>query len=191
MKKLIPALLAGALLLVGATVALAQTEDSDPSTTATEDGPATGDTFSGHPDRGAILGGVLDDLVTDGTLDRDQADAVIAALEAKQAELLTQRDELRAAWEEAWADDVLTADEAAALAGDGPLGDEITDPDGLLADYWADGQLTRDELAQARQALGIGGRGHHRGRFGDEPDSTPDTEESSFSTPGTPAEAGA
>jgi hypothetical protein len=191
MKKLLPAILAAVLLLVGATVALAQTEDPDTSATTVDDGATPADVARGHGDRGRVLQSVLDDLVEDGTLTQAQADAVIAGIDEKKAEFQVQREELRAAWDEAWADDVLTEDEAAALVGDGPFGDAITDPEGPLADYWTDGQLTRDELAEARASLGFGRRGHHRGAFGGNNSETPETEESSFPTLDPAGQAGA
>jgi len=190
MKRIATFVLAGLLLVVGASVALAQTDDGDTTTdTSTEpEDDASPDRF-GH--RGEVLQSVLDDLVADGTLTQDQADAVIAALEEKRTEFQSLRDELRAGWDEAWADDVLTEDEVADLADGLPFADRLTDPDGPLAEYWEDGQLTRDELAEAREAFGFGRGGrHHHGPWADDTE-TPDTEESSFLSPDDSAGVGA
>ena len=62
MKKLLPALLAGVLLLVGATVALAQTEDPDTSATTVDDAATAADVARGHGDRGRVLQSVLDEI---------------------------------------------------------------------------------------------------------------------------------
>lgn len=177
MKKLIPAVLTVALVVVGASVAMAQSGESDSTTTTTvtEDADALPGRL-GH--RGEALQEVLDDLVADDTITQEQADAIVAALEAKKAEFLAERDAVRAAWDEAWSDDVLTEDEAAELADAAPFRGDLLDPEGPLAQYWEDGQLTRDELAQARESLGFGHRGHH-GRFGDF-DESDDTLDSGF-----------
>lgn len=155
MRKMIAVLAAGALILGGAAVAFAQTDE--------------GETTSTHrSERGGHISGVLDDLVENGTISQDQADAIVAALEAKRdelhaarEELRVERDEARAALTEAWSDGVLTEDEAADL----PFGDRLTDPDGPFAEAWSDGQLTRAEFDEIRAELaphrGFRGRGHH------------------------------
>ncbi len=155
MRKLILAVTVGALLLVGASVAVAQTEDGS-------------DTAVGRV--GGLITDVLEDLVSDGTLTQDQADAVVTALDDKRSEFRAQREEVRAAWDEAWSDDVLTEEEAASLADSTRFGDRLVDPEGPLAEYWEDGQLTRDELEEARGELGFGRGGHHRGPRGGLPD---------------------
>lgn len=190
MKRIVTAVLAALLMIIGASVAMAQTDDSDGSTSTTTELDDAGAWPGRVGQRGEVLQGVLDELVTEGTLTQDQADAVVDALDAKRTEFEAQRDELRAAWDEAWSDDILTEDEAAELAADAPFGDRLVDPDGPLAQYWEDGQLTRDELAEAHQGLGLRRGGRH-GRWADDGAAFPGTEDSSFSTRGAPAGFGA
>jgi hypothetical protein len=156
MKKTILAAAVGVMVLAGATVAFAQTDESTTSTTTVTDA-TEGRLFGGYAD-------VLDGLVTDGTITQDQADAIVAAFQEHHAAMRAQRDAVRAAMEEAWSDGVLTEDELTALPNGGS---RLTDPDGPLAEYWEDGQLTREELEEARSEglIGRGGR-HGRGGFG-------------------------
>lgn len=153
MRKTILAALVGVMVLAGATVALAQTDDSATSTTTEDD--SIGRLFGGYAD-------VLDGLVTDGTLTQEQADAVVTAFREHRAEMKATRDAVRAAMEEAWSDGVLTEDELSALPNGGS---RLTDPDGPLAGYWEDGQLTQEELDEAR-AEGLIGRGGRHGGGG-------------------------
>lgn len=172
MKKTILAAAVGLMVLAGATVAFAQTNESATSTT-TATGASADRLFGGYAD-------VLDGLVTDGTLTQEQADAVVAALEAHHAAMHAQRDTVRAAMQEAWSDGVITEDELSALPNGGS---RLTDPDGPLAEYWEDGQLTQEELDEARSEgfIGRGGR-HGRGGFGPFGDSTttPEADDTSF-----------
>jgi hypothetical protein len=105
---------------------------------------------------GEILDEVLADLVAEGTLDQGEADAVKAAVEAKQEEVHAERE----AWREEnpgrmergfrrgfvmgglLEDGVIDADELAELPDDHPL----NDPDGPAAEYLTDGRLTEDEV---------------------------------------------
>ncbi|MGF1667689.1 MAG: hypothetical protein ACFCVC_15635 [Acidimicrobiia bacterium] len=164
MRKTILAALVGVMVLAGATVAFAQTDDST-TTTTTQDN-STGRLFGGYSD-------VLDGLVTDGTLTQEQADAVVAAFQEHRGAMRANRDAVREALQEAWSDGVITEDELSALPNGGS---RLTDPDGPLAEYWEDGQLTQDELDEARSEglIGRGGR-HGRGGFGQ-----PDADDTSF-----------
>jgi hypothetical protein len=153
MKKVAVLAVALVLVMAGASVAVAQTEDG-------------ADTPLGRA--GTFIGEVLDSLVSDGTLTQDQADAVSDAVQTAHEERWAAAEERRAAVEEAWSDDVLTEEEAATLSDDGHMG-QLLDPDGPLAEYWEDGRLTRDELDEAREAgvLGFGPGGHRgHGQFG-------------------------
>ena len=157
MRKTIMAVVAAAAVLVvgGAIGAVAQEDD-----TTTDDTAAEVELRPGHRHYHGFGGVLLDEMVADGVIDQSTADDITAWLEERRAEARAEREERRAAFEEAWADDVLTLDEAEALGG--PFADT---EDGPLADAWADGQLTRDEVEEARAELG-GRRGHHRGPFG-------------------------
>jgi hypothetical protein len=153
MRKTIMAMLAAAAVLVigGAIGAAAQTGDEpEGDTTVTE--------TDIRPVRGHLLEGVLDEMVADGVITDDQAAEIADWLENKRTELAAQRDELRAAFEAAWADDVLTADEVAEF----PFADRLTAEDGPFAEAWADGQLTRDEFDAVKAELGGRHFGHHR-----------------------------
>jgi len=158
MRKTIMAMLAAAAVLVigGAIGAAAQTDDEPVSdTTVTE-------TESRHV-RGQLLEGVLDEMVADGVITDDQAIEIAEWLENKRTELAAQREEMRAALEAAWADDVLTTDEVADL----PFADRLTAEDGPFAEAWEDGQLTREEFDAIKAEIGRRGFGHdRRGPFG-------------------------
>jgi hypothetical protein len=156
MRETIAILAAGVLIIGGAAVASAQVDETDDPVPAHE--MKRGD----HADE------VLAELVEDGTITQAQSDAIVAAFEAKRVELQAQREERRAEMEaareqleEAWSDDVLTLEEAEAL----PFADRLTDPEGPLAEAWADGELTKDEVREARQEIGPrrghGPRGFH------------------------------
>ena len=141
-----PAFLAVAVLVIGgAAVALAQTEDAPEGESAVEK------VFRG----GEMLADVLADLVTDGTINQSQSDAIVAAVEEQHTLRRAEHEAFRAQMEEFWADDVLTADELAQLPEGHPLlGDEF-------AEAAVDG-LTKDEI---REIAPFGGRGFH-GRRG-------------------------
>ncbi len=192
MGKLL-AVLVGMTMLIGGAVALALitasdtavAEDAPVATAATTEFGASVDDAAevddeaveevqvdradrARPSRGDVLGGVLDDLVADGTITQDQADQ-IAATVAERATAL--REELRAQRGEGAADSrglrflggaadllddgVIDADELASLGVDHPL----NDPEGPAAQYLDDGQLTADELTELAAEL--------RGNFGD------------------------
>lgn len=126
MRKAILAVATGALVLGGSLVVLAQ------------DG-ATGDTD--RPAKGAVVE-VLDELVSEGTLTQEQADAVIAALEVKRDEVRAEHEAVRQQLEEFWADDELTQEEIDQLPGWHRLS--------RASDMLEDGVITRDELRDLR-----------------------------------------
>lgn len=111
---------------------------------------------AGPPRRGAILEEVLQGLVEDGTITEAQKTAIVDALQARIAEIREEfpgprrpHGVLGPRIREALADGVITADELEEL----PDGHPLKDPDGPAAPYLDDGQLTRDELRQMRQAF--------------------------------------
>ncbi len=138
MKNKVLAAMAVGGLLVGAGLvtsivsapgtATAQ-EDTD---STTEDGP--------FPRILGFLGDVLDGLVDDGTIDQDQADAILEATSDKASELRDEHDAVRQQLRDFLEDGVITEDEAAQLPEDHPLLSDRYD------EAWADGQITRDEL---------------------------------------------
>jgi polyhydroxyalkanoate synthesis regulator phasin len=153
-RRLIGIPLAGLLLVGGATVALAQ-----------------GGYLGGGPQgTGSILSDVLDELVTDGTINQGQADAIETAVDERRTELQTEAEALREQMQEFLSDGTLSADELAQLPEDHPLRN--------LDQFLEDGQLTQDEL---RQLGGFGrGFGHHGMRG--EPPTTDDSSEDSDET---------
>jgi hypothetical protein len=163
MKKVLAALAASGVLIAGGFVTAAV---SAPSTAVAQEAPETGDDVV-RPERGAILDEVLDQLVTDGVIDSDQATAIRDALEAKHDEMREQfgdhpgfrkhrgfRDGDRPNMRGFLEDGVIDADELAEL----PEGHPLADPDGPAAEYLDDGQLTTEELEELHGELG--GRGH-------------------------------
>jgi hypothetical protein len=147
MKKLIAAIAAAGVLVSGAFVATTLTGTSAQAQTTSD---AVVDTPQ-RPARGAILDGVLGELVDAGTINQSQADAVKAALEAKREELKEKfgdrgprfNGERRGVLRGLMADGVISADEIAALPDDHPL----KNGEGPLAELLEDdGQITRDEL---------------------------------------------
>lgn len=142
-EKFLAATVAGGLLVGAGLVTAAM---STPGVAeAQEDGTEAGDVRV-HPGRGALLEEVLADLVSDGTIDQGQADAITEALAAKAEAFRTERSELREMIQGFLDDGVITADELSQLPDDHPF----NDPDGPFADALSDGQLTRDELAEIR-----------------------------------------
>ncbi len=149
MKRIIASMLAAGVLVGGAgtaavlAVSPAVAQEAETATETTPPRPAV------------VLSEVLSALVADGTISQDQADAVAAAMKAKVEQLREQfpqaghRRGLGPKVKEFLADGVITADELAEL----PEGHPLRDPDGPAAAYLDDGQLTKDELQQMRQAF--------------------------------------
>ncbi|MFV1999367.1 MAG: hypothetical protein ACC654_03280 [Acidimicrobiia bacterium] len=147
MKKLLVSLAATGVLVAGAFVASSVTSSAaDAQTTDT-----TATEQPQRPVRGAILDEVLGGLVSDGTINQSQADAVKGALQAKIAELrgkIGDRDpaaraERRGILRGLLADGVITAEEIAELPEDHPLRTGDSKFSELLED---DGQITREEI---------------------------------------------
>lgn len=90
-----------------------------------------------------FLGGVLDDLVEDGTITQDQADAIAEATEDKLGELREERLGLRELLSGVLDDGVITEEETSELADDHWIfGD-------AFEEAWEDGELTVDEIREA------------------------------------------
>lgn len=140
-KKIWAAIVAGGLLIGAGFVASIV---SVPGTAAAQEESDTKERQGPIPRILGFLGEVLDDLVGDGTITQDQADAIVAASEAKAEEKRAEHEANRTLLGEAMADDVITEDEVADLPEDHPIFDERFD------EAWADGELTGEELAELR-----------------------------------------
>ncbi len=152
MKHIVIAAVAALVLVAG--VSVANVLVSPAADAQEQDVPAIGDVPRVDEARRGILGEVLDRLVGDGTLSRQQADAVEEAVRAEAAERKPLRRAARRGAERGYrlgrllADDVLDAEELEMLREDHPL----RDPDGPAAPHLDDGQLTIDELKLIREA---------------------------------------
>jgi len=164
MKKIFVSIAAAGVLVAGAFTASAIV--NGPALAQTTEAPTAEAPTDGRPDflrPGEIVDEVLADLVADGTLERGDADAVKAALEARyeevRAEMEAWRSENPGRFERGFKrgfamgglleDGVIDATELAELPDDHPL----NDPDGPAAEFLADGQLTKDELKQLGEPL--------------------------------------
>ncbi len=138
---------AAGVVLIGAGFATSIV--SAPSTAVAQDETDTAEQDGPIPRIMGFLDEVLGDLVGDGTITQDQADAISSAAEEKAGEV---RDEMKAQHEllrSLLEDGVLTKEEAAQLPDDHFLLSDRFD------EAWQDGELTMDE---------IGGAGHRFGR---------------------------
>jgi hypothetical protein len=135
--KIVAAFLAGGLL-IGAGLATAAI--STPGTAQAQD--ETDDSEARDPVSRIIgvLGQVLDDLVGDGTITQDQADAIVEATEEKIDELEAEHRARHERLSEFLDDGVITAEEASELPDDHWIFDDA------LADAWDDGELTTEEI---------------------------------------------
>lgn len=153
MKKLLVSLAAAGVLVAGAFVA--STVTTTAADAQTTDTPTTEQ--SERPQRGAILDEVLGGLVSDGTINQSQADAVKEAIQAKRAELKEEfgdrgpraQAHRRGVLRGLLADGVISAEEIAELPEDHPLRTGDSPLSELLED---DGQITREELQDFREA---------------------------------------
>lgn len=146
MRKTVATLAAGALILGGAAVATAQTDTE----------PVDGDAVVGVHHPGTRIESFLSEMVDEGVISQDQADQLLAELASRAEERIARRAELRAAFEGAWNDGVLTLAEIEELGADWLLSD-----DGPFAEALEDGELTRAEFDAIRAELS--GPRHHRG----------------------------
>lgn len=141
-NKIMAALVAGGLL-VGAGFVTSIV--SAPETAAAQEDATVDGEHRGLFTRGMeFLGDVLDELVNEGTINADQAEAVLDAVEEKAVEIKEEREALREQIKGYLEDGVLTTDEASNLPDDHwLLGD-------ALDEAWSDGELTVEEIRQAR-----------------------------------------
>lgn len=140
-KKVLGALIAG-VILVGAGFITSIV--SAPDTAAAQDDTDTTEPQGPLSRIMGFLGDVLDGLVSDGTIDQSQADAIVAAAEDKAAQVKEDLSARRAQIESFLEDDVITEDEASNLPEDSFLLSDVFDQ------AWEDGQLTRDEIQAVR-----------------------------------------
>jgi len=148
MKKIVVSVVAAGVLVAGTFVASMVT--SPEASAQTDEAPPVAAEIR-RPHRGAILEGVLSDLVGDGTLTQGQANAVKDALEAKRDELKekvgdrrdrrARRHDMRVQIKKWLEDDVISAEELSELPADLPI---LAD-DGPLADVLKDGKITQAE----------------------------------------------
>ena len=114
------------------------------------------------PERVGVLDGVLGELVTDGIITQDQADAITAALDEKKEEMAEARRQAKEQLETFWEDGVLTSEEIAQL----PFADRFLEADGV-AEALEDGQITKEEMRELRHGKKSGAglsKGPRRGR---------------------------
>ncbi len=148
MKKIMVSLVAASALVVGAFAA--STITSSEASAQTDEATTVEDGIR-RPHRGAILEGVLSDLVGEGVLTQGQADAVNEALKAEREELREEfgdrrdrranRHDMRTQIRDWLEDGVITADELSEL----PADLRILADDGPLAEALKDGQITQAE----------------------------------------------
>lgn len=148
MKKIIVSIAATGVLVAGAFVA--STFASTEVLAQTDEVPVV--TEEAHrPFPGSVLDGVLSDLVEDGALTQDQADAVKDALVAKRDEFKEKFGDRRDRWERRhcahaqireWLEDgVITEEELSEL----PDGARIFADDSPLSEALEDGEITQAE----------------------------------------------
>lgn len=155
MRKTLIALTAGAMILGGAAIAMAQTDDATtyPIQAMERD-----------QDRDQDRTEYLADMVGQGVITQEQADTLAAEMqqrfELRRAEREQRRAEAREhkeGLEAAFSDDVLTVAELEELGAV-----RILDEDGPFAEALEDGELTRAEFDAIHETLPCGGPGGQR-----------------------------
>ncbi len=144
-NKVIAALVAGGLL-VGAGFVTSIV--SAPGTASAQEETVTDGERKGLFHRGLeFLSGVLDDMVADDALSQENADAVLSAVETAAEEAKAEREAIHDAIKSALEDGVLTKAEADAA---GLPDDHWLLTADSLEDAWSDGELTKEEIQEAR-----------------------------------------
>jgi hypothetical protein len=139
MRIKLAAVVVGGLLIGGTAIAGAQEQPTSASTA----------TVGWGHHRGDAAEDVLAGLVADGIITQAQADAIVAAFEARRTDMEENRTLLEGFWE----DGVLTSEEIAQLNEP----NRFTETDSPFTEALADGELTRDEVEAIRDEQ----RAHH------------------------------
>lgn len=140
MRKFLMLPLAGLLVIGGATAVVAAPDAVDDT---------VGQVSNAATVAGSFLSDVLADLVTDGVINQQQADAIVEAVDTRAEEKRAEMEQMRELVTSFLEDGVISAEELEQLPADHPWRN--------LDEFLADGQLTLDELQQLR---GPFGRGH-------------------------------
>jgi hypothetical protein len=136
-KKIWTAMIAGGLLVAaGFATSVVSAPGAALAQEETDDGGREGPL----PRVLGFLEDVLDDLVSDGTLTQEQAEAVVEAANDRADEIRAEHDAQRELLADLLEDDVITEEEAEQLPDDHPLLSDRYD------EAWQDGELARDEL---------------------------------------------
>lgn len=182
MRRLIWLPVAGFLLIAGVAAAAAapgvvrQAQAVLPAAASPDASGSPGTVV--RPAKDGFLSEVLAELVANGTITQDQADAIVGAIQDKVDARRTELERVRALWQTFLADGVITQAEIDQLPADNPLRQAF---DSIAQD----GQISVDQLRQLHPfgpGRGHGfGRGHHGPFDGTQPD---DGEEVPTETPG-------
>lgn len=138
-NKIVAAVVAGGLI-VGA--GFVTTLISSPEIALAEEEVEADDDRGPIPRIIGFLEEVLDELVEEGTITEEQADAIVAATEAKAEEVKAEAGERHELIKSLLEDDVITEEEAAQLPEDAWVVDDRFD------EAWEDGELTSDEIVE-------------------------------------------
>ena len=141
-NKVIAALIAGGLL-VGAGI-ITSVVSTPGTASAQEDGAGADEARGPFPRIFGFFQELLDDLVGEGTITQEQADAIVAAAEEKAAEQQEERQALRELIRGLLEDGVITEDEASELPDDHWLLSDVFD------EAWEDGELTAEEIREIK-----------------------------------------